>query len=309
LLSDSDVWRKHSRNGLENVAKKYSWENHAQAYIKAMQTIVSEHTETIISPAIRKAHRHVKRLIITDLDKTLLSDTKGLKEFVSLIRKKRKHCAFGIATARRLNSVLAVLKHHDIPRPDILITSLGTEVYYSQELTLSTDWARHVDHNWNPKAIRRILSKLPGLHLQDDSEQGKLKISYDLDDSVVGVLSKNEIISLLRKEEQTVNVFLTAGRKLDIVPARASKGLALRYVASIWDIPTENILVAGGSGTDEDMMSGNTLAVVVNNRQHESLELEHQDRHIYFANSANALGILEAIDHYQFFPETESATH
>ncbi|MEZ5502445.1 MAG: HAD family hydrolase [Halioglobus sp.] len=59
--------------------------------------------------------------------------------------------------------------------------------------------------------------------------------------------------------------------------------------------------MAGGSGADEDMMRGNTLAVVVANRHHEELSpLPHRDR-IYFARQAYAAGILEAIGHYDFF--------
>jgi sucrose-phosphate synthase len=49
------------------------------------------------------------------------------------------------------------------------------------------------------------------------------------------------------------------------------------------------------------MMRGNTLAVVVGNRHHEELSaLVDLDR-IYFAQQPHALGILEAIDHYDFF--------
>ena len=91
------------------------------------------------------------------------------------------------------------------------------------------------------------------------------------------------------------------GQFLDILPSRASKGQALRYVAQRLDIPLEHILAVGGSGGDEDMMRGNTLAVVVANRHHEELsQLVDQER-IYFASHAHAQGILEAIDHYDFF--------
>ena len=301
LILHADVWRKHSKNGIEQVERKYSWDAHAAAYFKAIRPLLSHKNMLEHSPAIRKASRHVDKLIFTELDKTLLSDTVGLKEFTELLREKRKTCAFGIATARQLKSVLAVLKKYDIPKPDILISSLGTEIYYSDQLAVSTDWANHVDHNWNPKAIRRILDKIPGLTLQDDAEQSRFKISYDLNPEASRKLTREKIHSLLRKEDQSVNVFLSQGHKLDIVPARASKGLALRYVATIWGIPMENILVAGGSGTDEDMMSGNTLSVMVSNRQHEPLEYVHDEKHIYFAENPNALGILEAIEHYEFF--------
>jgi sucrose-phosphate synthase len=98
-----------------------------------------------------------------------------------------------------------------------------------------------------------------------------------------------------------VNVVLSFGQFLDVLPIRASKGLALRYFASRWDIPLEHVLVAGGSGADEDMMRGNTLAVVVANRHHEELSQLMDLERIYFARESYARGILEAIDHYDFF--------
>jgi len=49
------------------------------------------------------------------------------------------------------------------------------------------------------------------------------------------------------------------------------------------------------------MMRGNTLAVVVGNRHHEELSQLTDQENIYFAQLPQAVGILEAIDHYDFF--------
>ena len=49
------------------------------------------------------------------------------------------------------------------------------------------------------------------------------------------------------------------------------------------------------------MMRGNTLAVVVANRHGEELSQLADLERIYFAGRPYALGILEAIDHYDFF--------
>jgi sucrose-phosphate synthase len=75
----------------------------------------------------------------------------------------------------------------------------------------------------------------------------------------------------------------------------------LRYVSQRLEIPLEQTLVAGGSGADEDMMRGNTLAVVVANRHHEELSQLTEQESIYFAAQPYAQGILEAIDYYDFF--------
>jgi len=86
---------------------------------------------------------------------------------------------------------------------------------------------------------------------------------------------------------------------LDLLPIRASKGLALRYLALKWDIAPEALLVAGDSGNDEEMLTGNTLAVVVGNYSPELEQLRDQPR-VYFADAPHAWGILEGIGHYSF---------
>jgi sucrose-phosphate synthase len=111
----------------------------------------------------------------------------------------------------------------------------------------------------------------------------------------------DEIGSLLHQADLNVQLNLSFGQFLDIVPARASKGLALRYVADQWGIPLEHCLAAGGSGADEDMMRGNTLAVVVANRHNEELSQLTDSEGIYFAEAPYAAGIMEAIEHYRFF--------
>jgi sucrose-phosphate synthase len=183
--------------------------------------------------------------------------------------------------------------------PDVLISSLGTKIHYSQELTEDDFWAEHIDHLWQPKRVRKLLSELPGLKPQAMIEQSFFKIAYHYDPNKAP--SVEEIYELLHKHELTCNVVHAFGQYLDILPSRASKGQALRYVAQRWEIPLHHILVAGGSGADEDMMRGNTLAVVVANRHHEELSHMIDHERIYFANQAHALGILEAIDHYDFF--------
>ena len=82
---------------------------------------------------------------------------------------------------------------------------------------------------------------------------------------------------------------------------RASKGLALRWYAEQWEIPLDHILVAGGSGADEDMIRGNTLAVLVANRHDEELSDLIDLERVYYAKNPYAAGILDAIEYYDFF--------
>ena len=299
ILADPDLWRQYAENGIAGVRTHYAWAAHAERYMERVAPLIGRHAPAPDTRPMRRNLIYRDRALFTDLDQSLLGDPDGVEQFIGAMRANRRCTNFGIATGRRLDSALAVLKRWKVPIPDVLITSLGTAIYYAAHLAPDEYWAEHVDHLWKPGLIRRALAKLPGLVRQQPVEQSRFKISYHYDPEVAP--SVEEIITLLRTKDLSANVIHSFGQYLDIVPIRASKGLALRYVAHRFGIPLEHILVAGGSGADEDMMRGNTLAVVVANRHHEELsQLAEADR-VYFAERAHALGILEAIDHYDFF--------
>ena len=299
ILKNPGQWETFSRNGLQNVSQFYSWQAHAKSYLGKIQPLLEQHIPIHKVTHERNPLRYRSRAIFTDIDQSLLGNPEGLQQFVHYLREQRKNVFFGIATGRRLDAALAILKKNGVPKPDVLITSLGTEIYYAPHITADIAWTRHIDHHWNPRAIRRILADIPGLILQPKSEQSRFKISYHYDPERAP--SPDEINALLRQEDQALNAHQAFGQFFDIVPIRASKGLALRYFAQQWDIPLERILVAGGSGADEDMMQGNTLAVVVANRHREELSQLYEPERIYFTEKPHALGIIDAIEHYDFF--------
>ncbi len=300
VLGNAKDWRRLAKNGIQGVRRHYSWQAHVEAYLAQVKPLLEgAPTEARPPRPGRRPMLYHDRALFTDLDQNLLGDAESLAELSTLVRAHRKCASFGIATGRRLDSALRLMKKHSIPQPDVLITSLGTQIHYAPNLTRDEAWARHIDHLWTPKDVLRTLAELPGIKLQPKSEQSRYKISYYIDPQEAPCLE--EITSLLHQEDQAVNIFLSFGQFLDITPIRASKGFALRYFADRWGIPLAHILAAGGSGTDEDMMRGNTLAVVVANRHDEELSQLTDVERIYFAQQPHAAGILEAIDHYDFF--------
>lgn len=299
ILQNPALWQKFSSNGLRSIARFYSWEAHALAYLALLQTLVSKRKPLTQVTSTHQFSIYRNRALFTAIDNTLLGDPEALEQFANVVRSHRRQFLFGIATGRRLDSVLTILKRNSIPIPDVLITSLGTEIYYTSELVADIAWSHHIDHSWTPLVLRRVLQSLPGLSPQPKSEQSRLKVSYFYDAQIAPPLE--EILGLLRQQELSVNATLSFGQYLDIVPARASKGQALRYVTSQYNIPLDRTLVTGGSGGDADMLRGNTLGVVVANRHQEELSNLSDNEQVYFANGAHAWGIIEAINHYGFF--------
>jgi sucrose-phosphate synthase len=300
LLSDERHWAACRDNGLAGVRAHYSWEAHARQYLETVRELLQAARPEVAAER-RRYGGYADRAIFSDLDQNLLGDRVSLAAFVRFLRKNRKCTSFGLATGRDLESTLREIRAHSIPQPDVLITRNGTEICYGADLEPDAQWTEHIDHMWKPRTVRRVLSQLPGLRPQPANQQGRFKVSYFVDPATAPPVA--EISSLLHQAELSVNVTLSFGHFLDILPGRASKGLALRWVAERLAIPLGRILVAGGSGADEDMMRGNTLAVVVANRHHEELSQLTDQQRIYFAKAPHAAGIIEAVEHYDFLGE------
>ena len=299
ILSDRNRWQQYSQNGLKNVREFYSWKAHTDCYLSMVHPIIKKSEPMVRVPGTRRPRLYSDRAIFSDLDQNLLGNTSSLQQLSNVLRENRKSTVFGIATGRRLDSALKLMKRYGIPEPDVLITSGGTAIHYAPTLTEDKGWLQHIDHQWSPRTVRRVLDELPGLKFQSKAEQSRFKISYYIDPLKAPGL--DEINTLFHQQEQSVNITLSFGQFLDITPIRASKGFALRYFSDLWDIPLERILAAGGSGADEDMMRGNTLAVVVANRHDEELSQLIDIERIYFAEQPYASGILEALEYYDFF--------
>jgi len=182
ILLDWEQWQHRSTRGLQGVREHYSWEAHAQCYLEMVTPIAERTSEPLIrQPTSRRPLLYNDRAILTDLDQNLLGNPESLPELISVIRSNRKCASFGIATGRRLDSALKVMKRYNIPEPDVLITSAGTEIHYAPKLTEDTAWTRHIEKQWTPQVIRRVLNDLPGLVRQGKSEQSRFKISYFID--------------------------------------------------------------------------------------------------------------------------------
>ncbi len=299
ILSENEQWQVLAANGIKGVRTHYAWQAHAKRYVELITPLVARTEPATRMCLSRRPMLYHDRAIITDIDQNLLGDPESLAQLIEIIQANRKCAMFAVATGRRLDGALKILKKHNIPFPDVLITSLGTEIHYAPNLEVDKAWTDHIDHLWNPKRIHRLIRTLPGLKVQPKQEQNIFKISYFIDPKKAPDI--NEINHFLLRHDQAVNVIQSFGQFLDITPTRASKGMALRWVNEQWEIPLENTLTAGGSGADEDLMRGNTMAVVVANRHMEELVDLSNIEHIYFAKKPYAAGILEALDYYDFF--------
>ncbi|MFA6542013.1 MAG: HAD-IIB family hydrolase, partial [Bacteroidota bacterium] len=299
ILYDQSEWKRYSENGTGKIAEYYSWSAHADRYLAAIVpyvgTVVKEEkTFTHVGKKFIKT----RKLLVTDIDNTLLGDPPSLDQLFEFIQHHREDIGFGIATGRTIDSAVEILRENGCPMPDFFITSVGAEVYYTTGTTVvpSTGWASHIDYRWNRKGIEEVLRQFSFLSYQEEKTQRPFKISYYANCSEEDL---NAVRNELSRHKLRCKIIYSHDQFFDLLPLRASKGLAVRYLAYRWNISLDHVIVAGDSGNDEDMLTGETLGIVVGNHSPE-LEKLRGRRRIYFADGSYAGGILEGIRAYRF---------
>ena len=307
LIVDGEKWKQYSKAGIMNIREHYTWESHAAKYMKEVKRVVNKFYTTkmkvaVPSDAIGRRLAKLNYFLITDIDNTLIGDENSqLETLLQLLKQHRDHIGFGVATGRTIESAIAQLEKYDVHAPDVIISSVGSEIYYGKNVQYGRGWDAHISAQWNRQKIVRLLKEFSFLTYQEEDTQRRFKVSYNIKP---GKDRLAMIHDRLLRNKCRYSLIYSHSKYLDILPYRASKGKAIRYISYKWEIPLANFLVCGDSGNDEEMLRGEPKAVVVGNYSSE-LESLKGLRNIYFAKQKYARGILEAIARYKFIEKAQ----
>ena len=307
ILVDEQMWEKYSNNGINGVRRHYSWSSHVGHYLDRLLPLLPNLPEQSLPTALQarpsfgRRLTSINRLLISDIDNTLLGDPEALERLLELLERHRDRIAWGVATGRSLELTLEAMTEHHIPMPDILVCSVGTEIYYGPHLRLDKGWQQHISHRWSPEQVKACMSGLDFLTFQEAEGQRRHKISYYMENQP-GLLDR--VHGALAAAKLSCQVIYSHGQFLDLLPLRASKGKAINFIKHKYGFSTEQIMVAGDSGNDEDMLKGAALGLVVRNHSDELNHLRGRSR-IFFSPLPHAAGIIDGLYHYGLLPREE----
>ncbi len=301
VITDHSLWQRYSENGILCTDKTYSWQNHSQQYVSLVEKAVEEKNQEeglTGDIAYGKKLSFVKYFLISDIDGTLVDGQKttGLAELREWIITNDGDLGFGLASGRNLELVKKAIIEYSLPEPDILICSAGSEIFYSPDFEPDKGWESHISYLWKRDEIEELLIDFPKLILQEEAAQREFKLSYYVDADFVED-DLNAIYKLLYENKLRAKLLLTENRFLDILPFRASKGNAIRFLSNKWRTPVEKFITAGNSGNDIDMLKGRVKGIVVGNHSPEMLSLRNL-KDIYFAEKDLSEGVLEGVAYY-----------
>ncbi len=302
IIADGQLWEKYSTNGIVAANQLYSWTSYADKYVTMINELFQQKNKDEATfknkTAYGKKLASAELFIISDLDGTLVegNDSEGLKEFTKWIVEHKGKVVFGVASGRNRYITEQAFAQYDLPKPDILICSAGSEIFYTDKFIPDKGWESHIDYQWKRKELQSALEKFPGIRLQEDDAQWRFKLSYYIDDSF-DEDSMADLYKFLDDHKLRARVLLTDNKYLDLLPFRASKGSAVRYLSYKWKMPLEHFITAGNSGNDKDMLKGKAKGIVVSNYSAEMEDLKKYHS-IYFTKHPMGTGVLEGIHHH-----------
>jgi sucrose-phosphate synthase len=305
LLTNEEFWQQTSNNGMQKVREHYSWDAHVEKYLKLVEESLKDsegygRKNLATNPKLYERLKVATKMVISDIDGTLISETgdyTGLDELKDFLRNRGNDFVFGIASGRSLPKVKDILNEFEIPTPDLVICSVGTYIYYGLDSRyMDKGWMKHINYGWNAEAIRKNLEALEGIEPQDPADQNPFKVSYFVHDKALTVEAVTEHLGRLARN---ASVVITQSAYLDILPKRASKGRAVRYIGNKWSIPINQAVACGDAGNDIDMFTGASRGIVVGNHAPEMEQLRGLKR-VYFAQGHSSVGILEGLRHFKF---------
>jgi sucrose-phosphate synthase len=302
IISDSQLWEKYSTNGVVGANQLYSWTSYANKYIELLNELF--HKKSMEEESLPHKTAYGKKLanaelfIISDLDGTLVegNNSDGLKEFTQWISDHKGRVVFGIASGRNRYVTEEAFAQYSLPKPDILICSAGSEIFYTDQFIPDKGWESHINYHWKRKELKTALEKFPGIYLQEDEAQWPFKLSFYVKDEFDEDAMAN-LYKFLDDHKLRARVLLTDNKYLDLLPFRASKGSAVRYLSYKWKMPLEHFITAGNSGNDKDMLKGKAKGIVVSNYSAEMEDLKKYQS-IYFTKNPMGTGVLEGIHHH-----------
>ncbi len=307
ILIDQQRWEEFSKNGINGIREHYCWPSHCDKFMHHLAEILPDlkcrsdsqkKFPSADSPRTSFGKRliGIERLMVTDIDNTLIGDNDSLYRLLQLLQEQHKNIAWGVSTGRSLEMTLEAMTRYNIPVPDVIICSVGTEIYYGPDLRIDKGWQQHISHQWKPEWIKDNLDHLDFLTFQEAEGQRSHKISYYMKEDTA-LLAR--VCKVLQKARLRCRVIYSHGQFLDILPYRASKGRAIKYLSYKYEFSPQHIMVAGDSGNDEDMLKGQTCGLVVGNYSEELEKLKGKPK-IFFSKHSYAAGIIDGLYHYRF---------
>lgn len=219
------------------------------------------------------------QMLATDLDGTLIplnGDAQQAADLRFLEKELRREGAMlAFVTGRHFASVRRAIAEYSLPTPDIAICNVGTAIYRwsgnlePEHVTAYSDCLRGLVADMPIAVLRKLLSAIDGLAVQEEEKQSDFKLSfYAPTEGLETTVSRiQEIVDRESAPYSIVHSFdpFKDHGLIDLLPEGVSKAYALKWWADSAGLRADDIVFAGDSGNDYSALTAGYRAIVVGN--------------------------------------------
>ena len=271
------------------------------------------------------------RTILPNGDQEESSDVRSVLRL--LVERPEIHIAY--VSGRDKNLIQEAITEYNLPFPEYAVGDVGTTIY---ELTGNNwtpweDWFREIAKDWNgleSEDLTGILKGFDNLKLQEPEKQNRFKLSYYADKNANDRQLVDQIQAYLSKQKLSSRIIWSVDEQrnsglVDILPQRASKLHAIRYLMDQKGYRKSKVVFCGDSGNDLNVLTSDIRAVLVKNASEdvrlealESVVKNGRAETLYMAkgdfmgmNGNYTAGVLEGLAHFEpdVRPWIEAAVH
>ncbi|MBD2496055.1 sucrose-phosphate phosphatase [Nostoc sp. FACHB-280] len=243
-------------------------------------------------------------LFITDLDYTLVGDDDAMAKLNQQLELHRQQHGTKIvySTGRSPFLYQKLAAEKTLLAPDILVCSVGTEIYINGSQDPDARWSDKLSQAWDRNLVKTISANFTELKPQPESEQRDFKVSYFLDEKIAGKIVP-ELERALLEQGLDIQVIYSGGQDVDILPRHANKGMAMTFVRQHLEIDVAKTVACGDSGNDIALFANRKeKGIIVGNAKQELLDWHkaNPNQNRYLATAKFASGIAEGLQHFGF---------
>jgi sucrose-6F-phosphate phosphohydrolase len=222
-------------------------------------------------------------LLCSDMDRTILpngdhEESSGVRSVLCLLVERPEiHLAY--VSGRDKGLIQKAIAKYDLPVPNYAVGDVGTTIYELKNGKWRPweVWFEEIAKDWNGLDSEDLAGFLRGydkLTLQEPEKQNRFKLSYYTDKSADGRQLADEIRQRLSKHGLNSRVIWSVDEQrnsglVDILPKRASKLHAVRYLIDQKGYRKSKVVFCGDSGNDLNVLTSEIRSVLVKNASEE----------------------------------------
>lgn len=245
---------------------------------------------------------HIK-LLSFDIDNTLIDYNTYKSNFKSVWETfKPNNILLAYNTGRLIDDVLHLIDTGVLPKPDYIISGVGTHIYNFSEKQVVKEFNDVLDDGWDLQTVENIVTNIKHpISEQPSRFQHAYKRSYFFHDASSELIE--DIEDSFSKADMHVNIVYSQDKFLDVLPKFANKANALQWLLRKLNLNSDEVIVAGDSGNDSAMFDLKDVHGIVVSNAHEELYQYTKHRKVYHSEQEQGDGVIEGLIYFGVLPE------